>query len=261
MRNNLIRFSGLAALIASVGLLPEAAANDPNPAAEARDTLDRWVETRRQQADEESRWRQQEAFLRQSLTLLGEEKALLEDRLTGLRETTGVQRERREALEAENEALRAAADRFQTALNALETETAAFARYFPRPLADRVQTQINRLGTGGDAASTLPHRFQALLGILGEANRFHQTVTVVREAVPRPDGSQAEVTVLYLGLAQAWFVNDTGDFAGRGLPAADGWAWRPDPAIAASVQRAVAIQENRRAAELVTLPFALTELP
>ena len=255
MNFQLIRISILAALGWMVAAGPLGASPE-----EARELLGRWVETQRLQAEEESQWRQQEAFLRQSLELLREESGLLEKRLATLRESAAGQIDRREALEAENEALRDAADRFRAALDGIGAETAAFARFFPAPLAERVRSQLERLESDRDNVS-LPRRFQALLGILGEANRFNQSVTVARQTIDRADGGGVEVNVLYLGLAHAWFVNDTGDFAGRGRPAEGAWEWTPDPAMAEPVRRAIAIHENRRPAETVTLPFELTRLP
>lgn len=251
----LTKFMGWTALGWAVAAGPLAGSPE-----EARELLGRWVETRRLVAEEESQWRQQEAFLRQSLELLREERDLLEERLAALRGAAAGQIDRRGALEAENEALKAAAANFQTALAVIEEETAAFSRFFPAPLAGRVQSQIRRLEEEGVTVPTA-RRLQAVLGILGEANRFNQTVTLARETVPRPDGREVEVNVLYLGLGQAWFVNDTGDFAGRGHPAENGWEWTPDPGLPGVVRQAIAIYENRRPAQTVILPFQPGQLP
>jgi len=49
-------------------------------------------------------------------------------------------------------------------------------------------------------------------------------------------------------------VNESGDFAGFGAPAANGWEWTVNSGIAPKVQEVVKIYRNERTARFVTLP-------
>jgi len=63
--------------------------------------------------------------------------------------------------------------------------------------------------------------------------------------------------VLYLGLAEGWFVSPDGKFAGFGKPGPDGWKWTQQDALAPLVKRAIAINENTEAAAFVELPASV----
>ena len=41
------------------------------------------------------------------------------------------------------------------------------------------------------------------------------------------DGNTAEVTALYLGIGQGYYVSASGTVAGVGTATADGWVWTP----------------------------------
>ena len=75
-----------------------------------------------------------------------------------------------------------------------------------------------------------------MLGILNEVNKANSEMTVVYEVRALPDGTNAEVQCIYVGLAQAYYISPRGE-AGIGRPSEDGWKWAPAPEAAAMAAR------------------------
>jgi hypothetical protein len=111
-----------------------------------------------------------------------------------------------------------------------------------------------------DPANTevsLSERFQNVIGILNEVNKFNRDITVTNELRELPGGSMAEVTVVYLGLGQAYYVTSGGDGAGVGRPAADGWEWTAANHLAPEIFRTVEILKNAQPPAFVPLPVEI----
>jgi len=70
------------------------------------------------------------------------------------------------------------------------------------------------------------------------------------------NGETKEVTTLYIGLSQAFYL--TTNDAGCGEPSANGWVWKSKPELANTVRKAVnAVQDNSANARPVELPLTL----
>ena len=71
------------------------------------------------------------------------------------------------------------------------------------------------------------------------------------------NGSSAEVTTMYLGISEGFFVNGTGDAAGRGVPSPDGFVWTPINESAEAVANAIAVFNQSDPAAYTHLPVVL----
>lgn len=242
---------GLTALL--VGLTIGHAAE--TPVAAARKVLEQWVQARKTLAATRADWAADKATMEQMT-------ALLERELAGIREQAAQAQTNHASLEAQRQALAAEQSLYLTALEAvraqvvdLEVQVRRLEPLFPPALKNTVQPLLNRLPADPAAtqAALLP-RVQALVTLLNEVDKFHATFSVAEETRPGPGGRELAVEVLYAGLGQAWFVNKAGDFAGVGVPTADGWQWTPRPEIAPAVARAIQMYRNERPAEFVSLP-------
>jgi hypothetical protein len=171
----------------------------------------------------------------------------------GARETDLARRE----LLRETRSLEAAASVLEGAIGRLETKTRSLVETLPPPIVDRVEPLHRRIPTGSATDLTLGERFQNVIGILNEVNKFTSDVTLVNELVTLPGGESAEVRALYLGLAQAYYVTADGTAAGIGRPSPSGWNWTPADDIAADVTRAIAILENEIVPAYVLLPVEI----
>ena len=83
---------------------------------------------------------------------------------------------------------------------------------------------------------------------------FNNNITL--DADVRPiDGEKREIEILYLGMTQAWFVDQSGKYAGYGVPSPDGWIWVDAPALAAPVRQAIEIQTRQSPPDFISLPI------
>jgi hypothetical protein len=228
--------------------------NQANTAEGALQSIGEWVQTQRILSEENARWRQDKALLTQSILLLEEEAQLLGARI----EDWVVSNERsardRRVLVAEIEQFRAGSAEAEELVTRLQSALEDLRPMLPRPLQARTEPLFARFGLAGGRPDDFAPRLQAVVGILGEVNRFQKNVTLAREAMEVEEGVRWEVRTLYLGLGQAFFVDKHERVAGVGRPGLDGWEWARNDGLASSVGRAVAVIEGRRPAEFIQLP-------
>jgi len=228
------------------------AAQDPAP-ADAGAVLEQWVRTRQTISKVRSDWQAEREMLEQTRLMLEGELRSLERALSEVQtQSTAVAQERAE-VEMHKEAFERALKLLASRLPHLEERVGKLAPLFPEPLKKPVQPLLDRLGQEGAGVSTA-RRLQALVTLLNEVEKFHGSVTVHRELRVGPEGKPVRVTVLYLGLGQAWYVDENGGVAGRGVPEEGGWRWVEDSALASRIREAVEVYEGKRPAQFVNLP-------
>jgi hypothetical protein len=98
---------------------------------------------------------------------------------------------------------------------------------------------------------------QVLVGVLNEIDKFNSALNVFNERRKNAKGEEISVATLYVGLGVAYFVNESGDFAGAGAPGPNGWEWAIKPGLGATVKEALLMYRNERTAQFVTLPVAI----
>lgn len=226
---------------------------------EARETISRWVDTQRLLSQEQADWREQKAFLEQSISLLRQEIGQLRHQIEAASADLAETGERAKELRAEKEIFLQRADEAAAVVTRIEGDLRGIVAIFPPSLRERMTPLLRRL-EAANAAIPLSQRLQTALGLLGEASRFAGSVTLAREVHSVEDGRHVEVNVLYIGFGKAYFTNETGAYAGYGLPGAGGWEWESVPELSPMIARAIAIHENRRPAEFIDLPVRLRNL-
>ena len=160
-------------------------------------------------------------------------------------------------LEEEEAALRAATATLEEVIPDLEARTKELLKRVPAPAYEI--TSIARQQIPEDPETTkegLARRFGAVAGVLTLLDKFNTDIHAESEVRTLQSGQDALVTVLYLGLSLAYYVNDDGTAAGRGTPSADGYQWEPLDGAAAELQLGVQIK-NGQAAEFVRLPITV----
>ncbi|MBZ0257309.1 DUF3450 domain-containing protein, partial [bacterium] len=106
---------------------------------------------------------------------------------------------------------------------------------------------------------SVSERFQNVVGILNEVDKFNRDISVNSEVHELPDGSSAEVSALYLGIGQSYYVGSNGSVAGVGTVSDQEWAWKPANDAAAQISQAIAILKNELPALFVLLPVEIQE--
>lgn len=257
-RTRLARVGVTIAVCLTVSFTP---GQEPSAAADlqaARATLAKWMETQQIISREKKDWQTGKEVLEQRIALLQSEISSLETKIGDARSLLSEANSKRSELAAEAESLKAASDSLADVVIRLEGKTRTLVRSLPEPLKDRIRPLSERVPA--DSASTslsLSERYQNVIGILNEVNKFNRDITVTSEIRSMPGGGSAEVKVVYLGLAQAYYVNNKGDVAGVGRPGPDGWTWTPDDAIAPEVASTIAILQSEQVPGYVYLPVRI----
>ncbi|NGO39852.1 DUF3450 domain-containing protein [Limisphaera ngatamarikiensis] len=222
---------------------------------EGASVLEQWVRTRQMISKVRSDWVAEREALEQTRALWEGELRTLEAAMSQVHTQSTVVVQERLQVEREKERLEKALEVLKGRLPELEGRVRRLAAGFPEPLKKTVQPLLDRLeGDGEVRGRSAWMRLQTLVTLLNEVEKFQSAVTVHPELRPGPDGKAVRVTVLYLGLGQAWFVDEGGRLAGRGVPGPDGWRWVEDSALAGRIRDAVEVYEGRQAARFVVLP-------
>lgn len=246
--------AALMVLAAAPGLAADGAAK----LADARSSLEKWVETRQLISRTRTDWQSDKEMIEQSTRMIERELKSVEDQFSKLTtNSTQVDKERAEAealIKASNDALAPAAA-FATEF---EGRVRAAVPQLPLPLQDILKPLLARLPA--DPATTkmkAPERVQVLVGILNEIDKFNNAVTIFSEKRKNDSGGEVSVETVYVGLGAAYFVNEAGDFAGAGTPGKAGWDWKTMPELADRVREIIRIYRAERPAKFISLPVAI----
>lgn len=230
-------------------------AGDKGEVDDVRGTLDKWVETRRVISQERQDWALSREMLTDRIALMEREVGALRTRIAGAETSVAEADKKRLELLAENESLQQVADGLRGRVVKLEARARELLKRLPDPIRERVKPLSQRLPEDPEETKiSLSERFQNVVGILNEVDKFNREITVVSEVRTLANGKAAEVTALYVGLGQAYYVNTTGTTAGVGTPSEDGWIWTPANDAADEIAKAIAVLKNEQAAEFVLLP-------
>jgi len=250
-------------LLAAASAMALAPAADDAPSTaqrieSTRDTLERWVETRRVISDEQRDWTLGKELLDSRVDMLRRDIDGVRARIAEAEKSIGETDRRRSELVARNDALKATSAGLAQTAAALEARTKELVKRLPDPIREKIRPLSQRLPEDPATSSlSLSVRFQNVVGILNEVNKFSREISVASEVRKLPDGTSAEVTAVYLGLAQGFYVGAGGRIAGVGSATGEGWSWTPANESAPAIAKVVAILKNEAPAEFVPLPVKL----
>ena len=220
-----------------------------------RETLDRWIEAKQLLSRERQDWRLGRQLLDDRIDLIGREIAALTEKTEAARAGIGEADGKLAGMTAHNEELKAATAGLGDTVARLEARVLALLKRSPSPVRERVKPLSQRVPVHPDETEMgLSERFQNVVGILNEMNKFSGEITEASEVRDLPDGSRAEVTVLYLGLGQAYYCNEKSGVAGVGRPGEEGWLWEPRDDLIEAVAEVIAVFRNEQPAVYVGLP-------
>lgn len=251
------------ALAATLGLLAPHAASAGQDVVDVdatRDALDRWMQTRGLIGREKAEWALGRQVLEERAAVLEREIAELRAKTEEARKGISDAEAKRDELEAERKGRAEASQVLSARIAGFEGRVLNLLERCPEPVRERVRLFSQRIPLDpAQAQGSLSERYQFAIATLNEINRFQREVTVTSEVRELPDGSSAEVTVLYAGLGQAWYVAADGKTAGVGRKGPSGWTWLPASEAAAGIARAVAILKNEEIAAFVQLPLDVAQ--
>jgi hypothetical protein len=252
---------GVLALVASAGMI-SAVSQDSSTregVEETRAYLGQWVETERVLSAEKRDWELGRELLLDRSELVRHEIATLRGSMASAQESVVKADVKRAELMEANEQLKEASASLVEVVRGLESQLKVLLDRLPEPIIERVKPLSQRIPIDAEqeAKQSLGERFQNVVGVLNEINKFNAEISVTSEVRTLQDGSSAEVTAMYVGLGQAYYVTADGRSAGIGTSSERGWFWRPANEAALAIQDAIAIFQNEHVAEFVQLPVQI----
>ena len=229
-----------------------------SPVTAARETLAQWVQTRQLISKTRTDWEADREMLGQTKALFERELAAVAEQMGKLNTNSTVADTERRKAEAELTQHGEALDKAKALAADLEKEVRGILPLLPPPLKATAQPWVSRLpADSANTKASVLDRFQTLVGLLNEVDKFNNAITVANDKQPNAKGDQVSVDVIYLGLGIAYFVDAAGEVAGLGSPGPAGWQWKLQPEIAPKVRDAIAIYRSQKAAEFLGLPAVI----
>jgi hypothetical protein len=222
---------------------------------DTRNVLGQWVETRQITSKERSDWQVEKSILQDTQSLLTSELARLEETLATLQSSATAADEERSTLTEEKEQFSAASHVVESTIGALEVQMKEIIKTLPEPLVNKIKPLIRRLPEDPDSNTlSLGERVQNIVGILSQADKFNTTITAVSDSREITEDKVVEVRTLYWGLAMAYFVDSSGEYAGIGFPGKDGWEWPQIEGSGPSIQQLLGVYEGNEDIQFVEVP-------
>jgi FtsZ-binding cell division protein ZapB len=220
-----------------------------------RTTLEKLIEIRGVISKEKQDWAVDREVLNERIELVQREITSLREKISQAEQSISEADKKRAELMEENDKLKSASETLKSIISELEARTIELDKRLPDPLRDRIKLLSRLLPEDPNKTKlSLTQRFPNVIGILNEVNKFNREITPFSEVRKLADGSSAEVTVLYVGLGQAYYVGADGTAAGIGRPSEDGWRWEAANDAAGRINNAVAIMKNEKVAGFIPLP-------
>lgn len=219
--------------------------------------MDKWIETQQIISKETKEWRQGKEILTDRLDAIRQEAAALEEKIKQAQANIADVEKKRSELVAARDQVQGVRAHVAEVVTGLEGDVKRLYRVAPETLQTRMAQLHQRIPE--DAATTkvqLAERIQNVLGILGALNTASNEINVFYEVRALEGGRPSEVQVIYVGLAQAYYLSAGGE-AGIGRPSVDGWQWEPSRAIAGDVHHVLEILQNKQSPAFVALPVRI----
>ncbi len=236
---------------------------EPAPVLEkAEEEMAAWLETSLLLSREKTDWKAMRVTLQDRIALLESELAGLKQKTVAAQEEGSKTSEEINTLEQDKQSLIKTSDSLVQGVTSLESRVRDFLANVPGPIRERVRPLSQRLPADPSrVTASASERFQNVVGILNELGKFGREITLASEVRDVNGGGRVEVTAMYLGFGQAYFVNAEKGIAGVGQPGgAEGWVWSMEPGIATDVQQAIAIYRNELPAAYVRLPVRVRHM-
>ena len=229
-------------------------AADEAKIAELQELVSKLVDVQTLESQERTDWTAKKASFANLLELHQRELKLLDEELAKAGKTAPAHESQAADMEAEIESLKQARRLTAEAVARNLPRLIQLSAAFPEPLLEDAETELATLKLWNEKPKEQGEprdALQAMLGLLAKAEQFNRRFT---RSVEVRDGS--EVQVLYLGLAQAYYM-DRSSKAGVGRPTAEGWKWESQPEIRDELADAFDTLDKKRAPATVTLPLKL----
>lgn len=252
-----IPFRNLRTLVllgALAAIIPAGQAADGG-AGDVRAVVEQWVAIEKTISEEASAWKEKERLLRDLISSARSERENLNAQIAEAKQTASAADQKRAELVSQRQELEASAEAVLRFLSGMEQRLRNLKARLPRPLQDSLAGHFKNLPENADSSRQgLAARMQGVVSILDTIQKFDGVAQVFEEVRTLADGSVGAVQTLYLGLGAAYFLSESDEDAGFGVPSDKGWSWVSRPEIAEAVKEAIAMIEQKTEARFVPLP-------
>jgi hypothetical protein len=224
----------------------------------SREALAKWMETQKIISQEEANWKTATVALDGRIALLQQEIAEFESKVTKSDADIKGEDTRKANLERELASAKEAPEELAAAAAYMEGRLKALRDALPEVVFKKVQGLYQRIPDDpSNTKVSLAERYQNILGILNEADKANNDIMVTSEVRDIAGAAPAEVQTIYVGLAQAYFVNAERNFAGTGRPVNGKWQWSRQDELAGEISEILGIIQNKGKPHFIHLPVAL----
>jgi hypothetical protein len=224
----------------------------------SREALAKWMETQKIIAQEEANWKIGKVALDGRIALLQQEISEFQGKVSKSDADIQAEETRKANLERELSSAKAAPKALLEAAAFIEGRLKAIKGVLPGPVFVKVQQLYQRIPDDPNTTkASLAERFQNILGILNETDKANNDIMVTSEVREISGAKPAEVETIYVGLAQAYFVNADRDFAGTGYPVNGKWEWVRHDELAGEIAHILGIMKSKGKPHFIHLPVKL----
>ena len=210
-----------------------------------------WLETERQTSYLKANWQTEQPLLEQRIKLLKIEKKQLNTLLDTNQVNTNEVEKKREHLLKKQAQIESDQSLISNAITRLKNRLDSIESLLPPPLKTDWQVEPS-----DNNAVVLEQQ----LSRLSRLKDFNERITLHSMRLPNDQGNEVLVKQLYLGLSQAWFTSQNGEYSGYGLVENGNWQWHfSQESNSKKILDAIAIVENQKNASDVT--FDIKQLP
>ncbi len=232
----------------------------PSKLQSTRNTLKTWIETEKTLTQVESAWEKDKITLEGIIEVINSEISILEEKIEKSQDEVSKADAKRAELLEQKEELKNASAVIQTRIVELEKKVHSIYPLLPKPLQDTIAPLYSRMPKSkSDAANkqSLSARMQNVIGILSQVDKFNGSIYLDSGLHELENGKQVIIETLYLGIAYAYFIDSTKDYAGYGVPEEDGWNWVRDQSMAQVIYDAVQVYKDPQKASYINLPVTI----
>ncbi|MBL4801621.1 MAG: DUF3450 family protein [Emcibacter sp.] len=238
-------------------ILPISIAEARSP-QDVRVVLQEWVETERLISKEDQIWQQNKAALGDVLTALGKEEQILKERINTTQHLTVTADKERSGLLKERGEYQEFSRLLAGKIGNYERQVIKLLVSLPPLLQQELAPFTLKLRNNSDLSLSV--RARTVVNIISQIEKFDNAITLSRDVRRLDAGKEVEVDVLYIGLAQAFYVDKNAEHAGWGDVTEEGWDWQENNDLAGDIKDAIDIYESRKSPELVELPLKIKSL-
>jgi len=246
----------VAACLSRPGLV--SAGKDAGGIEHAQAALEKWIEIQGVISREKHDLVLAREMLNERIELVKREIQTLQGKIGEAEESIAEADKKRAEMTEENEKLKKASGSLGRIIEVLERRMIELLGRLPDPIRQRVKPLSQSLPQARrETELSVAERFQNIVGILNELDKFNREISMTSEVRTLNDGSSVEVTALYIGIGRGYYAGADGGIAGIGMPSDEGWTWRQENEFAGRITDAIAILKNEKVACFVQLPVVI----